>query len=90
MPIVVQTAVNIYHSLGDRVVADIGFIGKDYTSLPLYFELYKIDDKEYYLELLLWMERYYIKKSSDNMKKQMDKIKNKGKPPSAVARGKRR
>ena len=35
-PEIVQYAINSFNMMGDRVQADIGYIGKDYTSLPIY------------------------------------------------------
>ena len=32
-PKVVHTAMNIFNSLGDRIYADVGYIGKDFTNL---------------------------------------------------------
>lgn len=71
----VQEALIIYNALGDRVASEIGFIGKDYTSLPILLEVYQIDDKEFILDILLWLERRAIKKSSDEMKKAHEQIK---------------
>ena len=41
-----MSAIQIFNSLGDRVYPDIGYIGKDYTNLPILMEVYNIQDKE--------------------------------------------
>ncbi len=63
--------------LGDRVAADIGYLGKDYTNLPLLMEAYEIDDKEFFLEIINWLDSRAIKQSSDMMKRERDKLKRK-------------
>ncbi len=76
-PEIVQIAVNIFNMLGDRVAADIGFMGKDYTNLNTYMELYNIEDKEFFHQILAWLDARAIKKSSDLMGKEREKLKRK-------------
>jgi hypothetical protein len=76
-PEVVITAVNIFNMLGDRVVQEVGYIGKDYTNLKVLMSLYDIPDIEFFLELLTWLDQRAIKKSSDELKKVHDKLKRK-------------
>ena len=76
-PSVVQEAIYVFNSLGDRVVADIGYLGKDYTLLPAY--LNDVEDKETYLEVMAWLDGKIIKKSQEEMKRARDKIKRNGK-----------
>lgn len=78
-PSVVQTAVHIYNSLGDRVAADIGYLGKEYSKLEYLLKVNLVTDfdLEYTLEIIEWLDRRAIKKSSDNMKKERDKLKRK-------------
>lgn len=71
-----QLAYNIYSKLGNRVESNIGFVGKDYSNLPILIEIYNIIDKEYLLDLLLLIEIFYINENS----KQIEKIMNKNKP----------
>ena len=54
---------NTFHSLGDFIVADIGYLGKDYTNLPYYIEIYDIQDTELFLEILTTLESRAIKQS---------------------------
>tara|TARA_E500000081_G_scaffold56547_1_gene59316 strand:- start:4113 stop:4490 length:378 start_codon:yes stop_codon:yes gene_type:complete len=76
-PDIVRNAINIYNSLGDNIYPDVGFTGKDYTLLPHYIDVYFIDDKEYLLEILLFLDRMAIKTSSENLKKAHEKLKRK-------------
>ncbi len=75
----VQNAINIYGSLGDRVVADVGFLGKTYDILPELLDTYYIENKELLMEVILWLDARNIKASSDSMKKSRDKLKSKSK-----------
>jgi len=75
LPDIVINAVNTFNVLGDRVYPDIGYTGKDYTNLPIFLNLYDIEDKEFFLEILSWLDSRAIKKSSEQIKKQHDKLK---------------
>lgn len=77
LPDIIINAVNTYNMMGDRVYPEIGYIGKDYTNLNHYLELYEVEDKEYFLEILSWLDSRAIKKSSENLKKEYDKLKRK-------------
>ena len=74
-PEIVIYALNTFNMLGDKIYADIGYTGKDYTNLSHYIELYEIDDKEYFLSLLAWLDARAIKKASEEMKRQHEKLK---------------
>lgn len=76
-PEIIQTGINIFNMLGDRVFPDIGYVGKDYTSLPQYIEIYDIEDTEYLMEILHWLDSRAIKKSSEELKREYDKLKRK-------------
>jgi|TARA_B110000285_G_C14820663_1_gene466328 hypothetical protein len=76
-PEVVQHAINTFNQLGDRVFPEIGFVGKDYTNLSHYLEVYDVNDKEFFLEILSWLDSRAIKKSSEDLKRQYDKLKRK-------------
>lgn len=75
MPEVIIVALTTFSLLGDRVYPDIGYIGKDYTNLDHYIDVFGIDDKEYFMSILSWLDSRMIKKSSEEMKKQHDKLK---------------
>ena len=76
-PEVMQHAINSFNQLGDRVYPEIGFVGKDYTNLNHYLEIYDVNDKEFFLEIISWLDSRAIKKSSENLKRQYDKLKRK-------------
>ena len=76
-PDIVVMAVNTFNYLGDRVFPDIGYVGKDYTNLPQYLQIYEVEDTEFFLEILNFLDSRAIKQSSDQMKKEYDKLKRK-------------
>lgn len=78
-PIIAQIAINIFNSLGDRIYPDVGYIGKDYTNLPILIDIYQVDEVELLLEIIQWLDSRAIKASSDRLKKEYDKLKNKTK-----------
>jgi len=77
LPDIFTYAVQTFNLLGDRIVGDIGYIGKDYTNLPQLMEVWEIEDKQYFLEILSWLDSRAIKKSSEHMKKEREKLKRK-------------
>ena len=77
LPEVVISALSTFNLLGDRVYPEIGYVGKDYTNLSFLLEVYNIQDKEFFLEILSWLDSRAIKKSSEQLKKQYDKLKRK-------------
>lgn len=76
-PDIIQVGINIFNMLGDRVFPEIGYVGKDYTSLPQYIEIYDIEDTEYLMEILHWLDSRAIKQSSEQLKREYDKLKRK-------------
>lgn len=80
-PDIVHCAMNIFNMLGDRAYPEIGYIGKDYTNLPILIEVYGVEDKDYLLELLHWLDARAIKKSSEQLKREYDKLKRKSSGP---------
>ena len=76
-PEMVVNAVATFNSMGDRIQAEVGYIGKDYTNLNHYLEVYGVEDKEFFLQLLNWLDARAIKKSSEEMKRQVEKMKRK-------------
>ena len=77
LPEIAIYAMNTFSMLGDRVYPDIGLIGKDYTNLPLYMDVYGIEDKELFLEILSYLESRVIEKSQQQLKRERDKLKRK-------------
>ena len=78
-PEIVIDGINTFNSLGDRIYPEIGYIGKDYTNLPLYIEMYKIEDRDTFLEILLRLDAEAIKTSQDKLKREYDRMKRKSK-----------
>tara|TARA_R110002167_G_scaffold254564_1_gene460795 strand:- start:245 stop:571 length:327 start_codon:yes stop_codon:yes gene_type:complete len=79
LPDIVLQAIETFNLLGDRVYPEIGYVGKDYTSLPIFFNTFGVADneKEFYLELLNWLDTRAIKKAAEELKRQYDKMKRK-------------
>ena len=76
----VLTALNIYYTLGSRVYPEIGYIGKDYTLLPLLLNDYKIEthnEKSWILELLICIDSHTISESQKSLKAEYAKMKRK-------------
>lgn len=76
-PELVRDAINTFNQLGDRVFPEIGYVGKDYQNLKYFIDFYRVDDVEFYLEVLSWLDSRAIKKSSQDLKRQYDKLKRK-------------
>lgn len=77
LPEIVQIAIAIFNTLGDRAYPDIGYVGKDYTNLPVLFEIYGVEDKELVLNVLTFLDSRAIKTSSERLKAEHDKLKRK-------------
>jgi hypothetical protein len=76
-PNTVHTAIQIYNSLGDRIYPEVGFTGKDFTNLGLFFKSHQIEEgseKDYIMELLLILDSLQIKQSQEQIKAAHDKI----------------
>ena len=76
-PQIVIEAIEIFNFLGDRVYPEIGYIGKDYTNLPILMGLYQIEDKELLLEVLSRLDAEAIRVSQERLKREYDKMKSK-------------
>lgn len=74
----VRQAIEVYNRLGDRVYPDIGFMGKDYTSINLHMEVVGVTNLDVFLETLVRLDSFMIKKSGDQLKKARDSAKKKG------------
>lgn len=74
------TSMRIYNALGNKLAADIGYIGKDFENLDLLFRLEGIEnnlEKDWALEIILYLDSYYIAESQQKMKAEFDKMKKK-------------
>lgn len=73
----VQKAIIVYNKLGDRVAADIGYLGKEFSTIDLWMRIYKVEDQEIFLESLLILDQKMIEKSAETMKREREKLKKK-------------
>ena len=76
-PNIAVQAMTTFSSLGDRIFPDIGYLGKDFTTLPYYIEMYDIQDTELFLEILTYLESRAIKASQEQLKREREKLKRK-------------
>ena len=76
-PLIAVQALNTFSSLGDRIAPDIGYMGKDFTNLPHYMEMYGIEDTELFLTILTSLESRAIKDSQEHLKREREKLKRK-------------
>lgn len=78
-PSIIIDTVNIFHSLGDRIYPEIGYIGKDYTNWEFLLKQYRIEDhqKDYVFELVMWLDARRIEASQKKLKAEYDKLKRK-------------
>lgn len=74
-------AIAIFNLLGDRVYPDIGYVGKDYSNLEYLSKIYKVDNQEILVQVLDFLDSRAIKKSSEDIKKERDKLKRKSSGP---------
>jgi hypothetical protein len=73
----VKNAIITFGKLGDRIVADVGYIGKDYTSLPIHMSLLHLYNKDLFVETLLRLDERVIKKSAEEMRRERKKLERK-------------
>lgn len=76
-PEIVGQAMATFSSLGDRIYPDIGYMGKDFTNLDHYLDIYGVEDKELFLEILVYLESRAIEQSQKDLKRERDKLKRK-------------
>ena len=78
-PDLVITALNIFHSMGDKVYPEVGYTGKDYGNFDFLTKVYGIKEyqKEFLNEIILHMDSRAIEISQKKLKAEYDKIKRK-------------
>lgn len=76
-PLDVQLAIETFGKLGDKIVPDVGYMGKDFTSLPIHLQILDVQNETLFMETLLRLDEKIIKKSSEEMKRARDKLKRK-------------
>lgn len=79
----IQTAMIVYNKLGDRIYPDIGYVGKDFTTLPLHMRINNVEREDLFIEALLRMDNKMITKTQAELKRERDKLKKKGNRPGA-------
>lgn len=77
-PLPIQQAIEVFNKLGDRVYPDIGYVGKDFVSLPLHMKVAGVTEEDIFLEALIRLDAHLIKRSSEQMKKARESVKRKG------------
>lgn len=76
-PEIIQIAMAIFGFLGNRVYPDIGYIGKDYTNLPILLNIFDVDNVDIVMETLSRLDNHAINKSQSSIKREHDKLKRK-------------
>jgi len=76
-PDIAILAINTFSQLGDKLAADIGYLGKDFTNLSYYMDIHGVEDKELFLEILTFLESRAINQSQEQLKREREKLKRK-------------
>ena len=79
-PTSVETAMNVFNSIGDHIYPEVGYVGKDFTNLEILYKFYKVEEtnqQDWIFELLLHLESDTIAKSQKRLKSEYDKMKKK-------------
>ena len=78
-PPLVWETVEIYNSLGDRAFPDIGYIGKDFTTLSFIFKMHGTSKyaQEIIFDLILWLDARNIKISQEKISAEYARMKQK-------------
>lgn len=77
-PLDVQAGIMVFNKLKDDIVADVGYLGKDYTLIPYYMEIYEVTNKELFLETISRLEARVRKRTSEDMQRARKALKSKG------------
>lgn len=75
-PTDVQKAIVNYNKFGDKIVSDIGYIGKDFSLIDLIIEVEFVSDRAIFIETLLRLDAFYIEKNSKDMEQARRRAKN--------------
>lgn len=67
-PLPLQQAIEVFNRLGDRVYPEIGYLGKDYTALPLHMKVAGVTENDLFLEALVRLDASMIKRSQEQLK----------------------
>ena len=80
-PEIVSYAIQAFNLMGDRIYPDIGYIGKDYTTLQIFVNTYGIEDTDLFLEILNYLDSRAIDKAQTQLKAEREKLKRKHSGP---------
>lgn len=76
----ISTGMSIFNALGNRIFGDVGYVGKDYINLEILYNFYRIKEKiekEWILEIIMFLDLHHIEESQKQLKAQHDKLKKK-------------
>ena len=78
-PSIIGDIMNVYHSMGDRVYPDVGYIGKDFTQLKFFLKHYDIQkhQHDFVINTILWLDSKAIERSQKKIKAEYDRMKRK-------------
>tara|TARA_B110000977_G_C11064473_1_gene487269 strand:+ start:119 stop:421 length:303 start_codon:yes stop_codon:yes gene_type:complete len=78
-PDIAIDALTTFSCLGNKILPDIGYLGKDFTNLPFYIDSNGIekDEEDLFLEILTWLESRAINHSQEQLKREREKLKRK-------------
>lgn len=74
-PYDVQIAINTYGKYQDRIVPDVGYIGKDFTLFSIIKQVENVENESLYLEALLQIDSFFIAKSQEQLEEARRKAK---------------
>ena len=78
-PPIIGDILNVYHSMGDRVFADVGYVGKDFTQFEFFLKHYDIQkhQHDFVINTILWLDSKAIERSQKKIKAEYDRMKRK-------------
>ena len=78
-PPIVGEILNVYHSMGDRVFPDVGYIGKDFSQFEFFLKHYNIQkhQHDFVISTILWLDSKAIERSQKKIKAEYDRMKRK-------------
>lgn len=74
-PVPLQQAIEVFNRLGDRVYPEIGYMGKDYTALPIHMRVVDVQSEDIFLEALVRLDGFMIQRSAEQLKRARESAK---------------